>query len=198
MTVQSDNVCATAWMDTKIVMVMNNCCDPKEISSVLRRTKDGTRGSVTCPTAIRLYNEKMGGVDRGDQIRGYYHVRMKCRKVYKYIYNFLFDVSITNAFILYKLGHSGSKMNIKEFRVQLAKELIGDYRSKNSCGSKKQKKLPLAHFPLMNEQRKRGRCSLCKEKKKRKDTIWSCRECDIWLCHQGTKDDCFLKWHSRM
>lgn len=197
-TVQSDNVCATAWMDTKVVMAMYTACDPTKSSSVMRRKKDGTRESITCPVAIKVYNEKMGGVDRGDQLRGYYHVRMKCRKIYKYIYNFLFDVAITNAYIIYHHCHPDSKVKIKEFRVQLANELIGEYCSRTTVGHKRQKRLVMAHFPYMNEQRKRGRCSLCKENKKRVDTIWACTECGVWLCHPGTSDDCFARWHSRM
>ncbi len=140
----------------------------------------------------------MGGVDRGDQLRGYYHVRMKCRKVYKYIYNFLFDVAITNGFIVYHYGHPSSKLKIKDFRCQLANELISNYCSRATVGYGKPKKLLMAHFPYMSEQRKRGRCSLCREKKKRSDTIWACRECGVWLCHPGTADDCFAKWHFRM
>ncbi len=54
-TVQSDNVCATAWMDTKVVMAMYTACDPTESSSVMRRKKDGTRASITCPVAIKIY-----------------------------------------------------------------------------------------------------------------------------------------------
>lgn len=179
-------------------MVMYTGCDPNQSSSVMRRKKDGTRESVPCPEAVKLYNEKMGGVDRGDQLRGYYQVRLKCRKVYKYIYNFLFDVAITNAYIIYQLSHPHSKLRIKQFRVQLANELIGNYCSKTTTASRKQKKLPLAHFPFRDQQRKRGRCSLCKEKKKRTDTVWCCQECDIWLCHQGTTEDCFMKWHCRL
>ncbi len=179
-------------------MAMFTCCDPKKSSTVMRRKKNGTREPVTCPEAIKIYNEKMGGVDRGDQLRGYYQVRMKCRKVYKYIYNFLFDVSITNAFIIHKLGHPNSKVNIKDFRVQLARELIGNYCSKFTLVNGRQKKLPMAHFPYRNPQRKRGRCSLCREKDRRTDTVWVCQECDLWLCHQGTAKDCFLKWHSRL
>lgn len=44
----------------------------------------------------------MGGVDRGDQLRQYYHLRLKSRKFYKYIFWFLVDVSITNTYILHK------------------------------------------------------------------------------------------------
>ena len=73
-----------------------------EGSSVLRRQKDGTRIPVPCPQSIIDYNNFMGGVDRGDQVRGYYSCRTKCRKFYKYIFHFLLDVTITNAYILQK------------------------------------------------------------------------------------------------
>ena len=67
----------------------------------------------------------MAALDKGDQSRGYYHCRIKSRKFYKYIYYFLFDVTITNAFILYRGWSGATKITIKQFRIQLAKELIG-------------------------------------------------------------------------
>ena len=42
-------------------------------------------------------NTFVGGIDGGDQVRCYYS-----RKFYKYIFHFLLDVAITNAFILQK------------------------------------------------------------------------------------------------
>ena len=48
-----------------------------------------------------VYNKFMGGVDCNDQLRQYYEVRMKGRK-YKYLWWFLFDVAVTNAYILCK------------------------------------------------------------------------------------------------
>ena len=43
----------------------------------------------------------MGGVDRGDQLRGYYTCRTKSRKFYMYIY-FFYDVTVTNCYVVYK------------------------------------------------------------------------------------------------
>ena len=84
--------------------------------------------SVSCPEAILRYNHNMGGVDRGNQLCSYYNCRVKSRKFCKYIFYFLFDVAITNAFILYKTFHSSPTYNtIKKFRMQLARELIADY-----------------------------------------------------------------------
>ena len=60
----------------------------------------------------------------GDQLKGYYHVCLKCTKNYKYIFWFLVDVSITNAFILYSYDvQTGTPMTLKQFRMKLAEQL---------------------------------------------------------------------------
>ena len=43
-----------------------------EIDTVVRRRKDGSRKEVPCPIACVQYNNYMGGVDLGDQLRGYH------------------------------------------------------------------------------------------------------------------------------
>ena len=70
--------------------------------SVQLKQKDGTRVEIDCPAAMISYSKFMAGVDRGDQLRQYYHVRLKCYKMYTYIFWFMFDVAITNSFILYR------------------------------------------------------------------------------------------------
>ena len=70
----------------------------------------------------------MGGVDSGDQKRGYYKRRTKSHKFYKYILYFLVDTSVTNTYILQCESGKWSD-NIKEYHTQLAKMLIGDYSS---------------------------------------------------------------------
>ena len=72
-------------VDNKVVRTLSSNCQPDENGEVLRRQKDGSRTRVTCPVAIAKYNQFMGGVDRNDQTRQYYHVRLKGRKYYKYI-----------------------------------------------------------------------------------------------------------------
>ena len=196
---------ASSWMDNKIVTVMSTTSQPSATGTVLRRQKNGTRLSVPCPEAILTYNQYMGGVDRGDQLRGYYSCKVKSRKFYKYIFYFLLDVSITNAYILYKnFCSSPTFNNMKKFRLQLARELIGEYTSRRRAGRGGGviRPLPLQHFPLKvvkgpcEPERKRRRCSRCSQNKQRALTLWFCRECDVFLCHTGdVSTDCFLKWH---
>lgn len=183
---------------------MSTNTQPSATGSVLCRQKDGTRIAIPCPEAVIAYNANMGGVDRGDQLRGYYNCRTKSRKFYKYIYHFLFDVSITNAFILWKHFGSATGMTLKEFRLRLAEQLIGDYCSRRRAGrgGGAIRPLPLMHFPLKvpydtTGANKRGRCARCLQvRHKRTDSSWFCRECNVWLCHSGVPEtDCFLLWH---
>ena len=153
----------------------------------------------------------MGGVDRGDQLRGYYCCRTKSRKFYKYICYFLLDVAITNAFILYKHYNphpSKGLLTMKDFRLQLAKELIGNYCSRRVPGRSggATHTLQLQHFPLKQSSQppakrsKRGRCAYCSTHlNKRTDSVWRCSECNVWLCHDGNhQTDCFYQWHKKL
>ena len=118
----------SAWKDNRVVNVASTLADPTELTTVKRRQKDGTRIDVKCPLCIALYNEYMGGVDYNDHLRGSYHVRWKCMKNYKYVFS-LFDVSITNAFILHSYDvRSSPPMDQKHFRLMLAEQLIGSYQ----------------------------------------------------------------------
>ena len=203
---QSDNIMASAWLDRKVVNMMATGCDATKVGTVLRRQKDGSRKEVSTTTTCIQYNKYMGGVDLGDQLRGYYQSRFKSRKFYKYIANFLFGVAVTNSFILYRLNHPGKKSCIKTFREELALQLVGDYCTRQKigrCGGQYLPQLAIQHFPRKPAttigDRKRGKCTFClQQKKNRRDTQWFCAECKVWLCHTGISDDCFLKWHSRV
>ena len=76
--------------------------DPNDVVKVQRK-KDGKIIDVDCPKVIQMYNQHMGGVDRGNQYRQYYELRTKSRKVYKYIFWFMIQVCMLNAFILTNL-----------------------------------------------------------------------------------------------
>ena len=188
--------------------MLSTISQPTAAGTVLRKQKDGSQISVPCPQAIISYNEYMGGVDRGDQLRGYYSCRTKSRKFYKYIFYFLLDTAITNAFVLYKhYAASPKHKTIQDFRVHLANELIGDYCSHRRAGRQGSflKNLPLRHFPVKlspeePSHRNRKRCARCLGKyRKRTDTCWYCQECAVPLCHTGNPtSDCFLQWHKNM
>ena len=87
---------------------------------------------------------------------------------------------------------------IKEFRLQLARELIGDYCSRRHAGCHGGAIVPLQlqHFAttisgeLGPRKVKRGRCARCYQHRKRADSQCFCRECSVWLCHGGDMRSC--------
>lgn len=95
--------------------------------------------NVTCPMSVKLYNAYMNGVDHADQLRSTYNIARKSLKWWKYLFLFLYDVCIVNAFILMRESpnHSLRTKNNRvrtrtqlEFRMKLAHQLIGLFSMK--------------------------------------------------------------------
>ena len=159
---------------------------------------NGTRTTIPCPSFVTTYNKYMGGVDRNDQLRQHYSVRLKGRKCYKYVWWFMFDVAITNAYIVCKNHTCLSVPTLKNFRIILARELIGTYSSRKRRGRHPERPISqpfsIGHFPQKSDRF--SRCHYClKKKKERHETKWFCNACDLHLYHNG-KDDCFLLHHT--
>ena len=206
---QCGNICVCAWKDNKVVNLASTLASPTDTTSVKRTQKDGTRLDVTCPLCIALYNMYMGGVDYNDQLRGSYHVRLKCTKNYKYVFWYLFDVAITNARILHSFDvQSGAQMDHKHFRLKLAEQLIGSYMSRKRVGrprkrpSQPSNDISTDHFPTHSA--KKSRCVYCRDvrsQSRRKESVWMCATCDgqPTLCLTGKNDgsDCFRLWHEQ-
>ena len=196
---QCGNLVATAWKDNKVVNIASTLANPDEYTTVNRQQKDGTQLAVRCPMCVALYNKYMGGVDLGDQLRGSYHVRLKNKKNYKYVFWYLFDVAITNAFILHSFDVSSSQLDHKSFRLTLAEQLIGDYMSRKKPGRPRKRPRPTPHLPTHSKSR---RCVYCRDMRSpacRKESVWVCTACEghPQLCLTGREDgsDCFRLWH---
>ena len=108
--VRNGNLCVCVWQDTKPISCCFSNSEPS-VSTVSRKQKDGSVLNLNCPTAIVNYNAKMGGVDRNDQLRGYYNIEIKSRKYYFYA---TLDVTITNTFIMSKFFPTLKQKNLKE------------------------------------------------------------------------------------
>ena len=88
-----------------------------------------------------------------------------------------------------------------DFRVELAKKLIGDYNSRKVRGRPQAvccyQPTHFNHFPM--KAPKRSKCEYCYERKRElKWTQWRCETCSKYLCHTGKQDsDCFIKYHKK-
>ena len=125
---------AVRWQDTREVLLLSNC----HTDSMGQIQKDGSRKSTTCPTAIQFYREKMGEVDRADQMAGIYELDRKSGKWWKKVFYRLLMHSAVNAWIKYKELHRNSKQPFFQFLMELAEQLIEEGRTKavvKSAGS---------------------------------------------------------------
>lgn len=210
MSCQSGNLVASVWRDRKLVYVMSTNSDAEGDTSVQRKERDGSAKVIPCPPNVVVYNKYMGGVDKSDQLRHYYRVRCKTRKFYRYIFWFMFDSSVVNAFILCKgylpvTDKSIRQLTIKNFRLSLADGLIGTYNSRqryalpapirNAClvsvppaakrtrtdSSSASTTDGEGHFPIRGCRSKCAFCWNCKDHR-RNDTFIHCRKCGKALC----------------
>ena len=207
---QRGNLSAVVWQDKRQVSVLSTMTNPHETVAIQRKERDGTRTTLTCPTAIACYNLHMSGVDKGDQLRQYYSLRTKFMKYYKYIFFFLLDTSITNAFIIYSnYSQSPSILKHKEFRLRLAQELIGEYCGRKRVGRPTKSITPrppplhshTTHFPRKRTlKRKCVYCANYRTPSRRCESRWYCDDCEGQpaLCLTGSADDndCWRLWHS--
>lgn len=199
---QCGNLVATTWKD-KVVNICSTLAAPVEYTTVNRHQKDGSQLAVKCPLCIALYNEYMGGVDLGDQLRGSYHVRLKNRKNYKYIFWFLFDVAITNAFILHDFDVTTSPMDHKLFQMMLDAGETTHWGLHESKKPGRPRKHPRPTPHLLSHSKSR-RCVYCRDFRSpswRKESVWVCTACEghPQLCLTGRDDgsDCFRLWHQQ-
>ena len=209
---QSESLTAVVWQDKRPVNVLSTLSQPGETQPVLRREKNGSLVELSCPAAILAYTKYMGGVDLGDQLRKYYSVRLKCRKNYKYIFWFLFDVCITNSFILSKFCNSTSSQptkgetRLKAFRIHLAESLIGSYTNRQRTGRPRSLGVlqPSAvdtpfHTPHHHTRKRCVYCQQCRDPPCRRESVWQCKHCEgaPTLCLTGKEDgsDCWSLWH---
>ena len=139
-------------------------------------------------------------VDLTDQHLSYYTMtNHRTLKLWKKVFWRLIDITIVNAWIIFRTNHPESSINTqKKFRLDLAENLVQpllDLMARRPVSTAK--RLIGKHFPYKNK--KRGRCLVCGDRKtstgKRKDTKTQnfCPKCDVFLC-QGK---CFEDYHSR-
>jgi len=125
------NLVATTWKDKRLVCFLSTYFDPVGNDTVRRKQKDGSTIDLPSCPVVKGYNKYMGGVDLGDQLRGAYSVSNKSRKWWRYLLWFCVDISIVNAYILKSLSPNQTRETQLEFRVELYKNLIGNFTSRS-------------------------------------------------------------------
>lgn len=176
-------ICIGKWRDKREIIFLSTI-------HRLGGTEVRRRGSSkVIPTAIDAYNNHMGGVDKVDQMLSAYPLERKRGKVwYKKQFRHIVNITIQNALIIYQKAVDPSITNL-EFRKMLVNEIFLRYvptESPRKRGRPSYTEDPCRmierHFLNSVPEKKSRRCVVCNSKKKRKDTRYECRDCDVGLC----------------
>lgn len=100
----------------------------------------------------------MGGVDHHDELRMKYDVGRNSKKCWRYLFWFLINCAVTNAFIIYKKVSTRpvkrKKYSHLDFRMELAKDLIAGF------SSRKQRISEPGRIPFVDKENYNGHSSV--------------------------------------
>ena len=162
----------------------------------MRRERGGNFREYSCPPPVSAYQRFMGGVDRCMQHRAKNHVGRPSKKFWKFFFNFILELAMINAFEIWRRSpgtkSEKTRYHLLDFRVQVAEQLIGGFRGRKRGYPLKD--VSTAHV-LGKLNRNRSTCKWCikQGEKKRKDTVYGCKSCNIHLCSIG----CFRRYHEQ-
>ena len=116
----SSNITAVRWKDNKVVNAISTATGKEPIQTVKRFChKQKERVEIEQPNIINVCNKSMGGVDRMDQNVAAYMLNLRSKKWWWPLFRFVIDVSVNNAFQLYRLRNidlGESKLDALGFR----------------------------------------------------------------------------------
>ena len=191
------------WKDQRDVYLLSTK-HKFSISSVKVRSKNGMVPKFK-PTPILDYNKNKTGVDHMDQFVLYYPFKRRTMKWWKKLFFHLLIMATVNSYILYKKVKNRS-IPLQQYIRMVGRELtekagIVMSTDRNTLSSSSARLLG-RHFPSRISAPKKVRpaqkCRVCtdtakmKGEKKRKETVFKCRECNVALC----LPDCFAKFHT--
>jgi len=207
------HIMLTIWYDSIKVKTLSTCIKP---STVIYKKGRGTKSLRPSPLVFKEYNFKKGGVDLSNHFFAVFRntVRYTKENWFMYIFKYFLQVSITNAFLIFrsnilkklilsrKRREKRSVMPRKEFMLFIARKLLNSdggphindrdlyfqrYEHKYE-ENKERKEDRIPHIPEHCDIR--GVCIKCK-----RDVRFICRDCGdgvktFYLCVQ-----CFEDYH---
>lgn len=195
------------WHDNSPVTIASNVYGVHPVDKAKRwSSADKKEILVTQPAAIKQYNICMGGTDRMDQNIGSYRTSIRSKKWWWPLFIYMIDVSLQNAFYLYKrspaysqhrLDLLGFKREVVEVYSQRYTERLNTQQSNGRTTRHGDWRVSaeirldhLDHLPLYVDRQKQ--CDVCKKK-----ANFVCQKCTSGGALVGLHPkDCFLRYHT--
>lgn len=182
---ERNNIRVSKWKDKRIVFSITTGHTTELIEC------QNSRGiSKTKPKHIVEYTKNMRGVDRCDQMVSYYSSPRKTLRWYKKVMLHYLDVTLYNAYYLYKLKINQTKMTFLEFREIIIRHLLDlsdkkDLLCDEILVKRSHSSASVQHYleiipkpPGWKRNKYQLKCSYCtKNRKKVSYTMYRCKMC---------------------
>lgn len=220
----SDGILALKWKDNKIVTMLSSGAGVEPLSTITRYDKESkARKEVPCPYVIQCYNSNMGGIDKSDMLGHLYKTPFRARRWYIPIVGYLLDLSVCNAWLLYKrdcVSLSVPPMPLKVFRLEIASSMtqcsvpiprvlrLSSSSQRHESTSPKPCKVGQKSPPVPNSTRydtslphmpvysSRQTCKHYSSQNNLHRSRWMCETCNVALC-LTEKNNCFTEYHKQ-
>ncbi|XP_058627599.1 piggyBac transposable element-derived protein 3-like [Onychostoma macrolepis] len=219
-----DGILALRWKDNRVISLLSTDMGVEPISSVYRYCSDTKRKEpVSCPAVIKSYNANMGGIDKSDMLVHLYRTPMKSKRWYMRMFAYAIDVSLTNAWIMYRRDIKAlavdDGLSLKNFRIQVFRSCSSQRpvmsRPRRSstfpCAPSTSVDVPMpirghrSHTPDASLRfdtslfhapvyTNRQTCKYCSRKGNIFRSNVVCRVCKVHLCLNAERN-CFIKYH---
>jgi hypothetical protein len=191
---QRDSVTLCAWRDKKLILLLYNHIDPKQLTTLQRWGDDGVIYQLACPQAISDYFHHARAVDVINQLHYSYLPGRKSRKCWTRLVWWLIDICILNAFRLWRVQQPDDSH--LTFRMQLAHELMeclppNRRPQRTTHPSPGGASLAKQHYTVLLPGP--GDCEQCSARPHcRVRSQYGCAKCGVHLCIGA----CFAAYHS--
>lgn len=194
--VYKDKLMIMKWKDKKDICLISTTHDDKMIEKEIRGQK------VKKPKIVLDYNKKMGGVDLSDAyLVSYRSSRKRLKKYYQKHFRHMVDICCLNSYLLYV--KSGGTISRMEFQLRLIENLILKYHktvvtpSGRPSKSAPPTRINAPHYPSFippteKKQNPCRRCVVCYKNGERRETRYTCTDCNVALCAAP----CFQRYHT--
>ena len=214
----TNGILALRWKDNKIVTVLSSDAGFEPVKTVKRYDKNAKKKvDVTCPSVIKEYNGKMGGIDKSDMLTHLYKTPMRARRWYMRLFGYALDLCVCNAWILYKRDCKalGEKpMALKFFRLDISRfarcqkgmvtrvtrtspegPLMVPRRGQRAQLPPDQRRYDATKLHMPSFVSNRQTCKHCSNKSDVHRSRWMCEVCQVALCLSDTRN-CFKAFHT--
>jgi len=189
---ENKDVMILQWNDKKAVNLLSTvkCTSTGEYEKYDIKKKE--KIILERPLLIFDYIRHMRAVDRNNQLSSYYSITIKQFKWWRSIFLKLLDISMSNAYILYKSFSKLKELDHKEFCLAVIERLLAfhDWKKEKIIFT-----IDVKMYYSNFENGKRRKCKSChSNRNKRTDTKFFCSLCNskfskyVTICRQCQRD----------